>query len=227
MNIVKVIAVNFIALIDIVFMLISTVMNLISKLVSRSFILILGFLLIVALGVGQSFGFDRWLLMVFLYTIIFAIFGVAIVYAGAIIMGIAMACASIFATIAGFVQGVSEALLKKCDDMTSEKDVPEAACPLFLFAKGLKGVIDTAAGILPALAVFAAVGVIILTPVIINIKLKSAFGVGIFGYLGLFPKGESIFAVIYGILAVATVAVTLVSFSFDLGESIEEIAEES
>lgn len=222
MNIFKVIAVNILSLIDIVFLLISTILNIISRLVSRSFILLAGFLVIIALGVAQSLGFDHWLLLVIIYTIIFGIFGLAVVYAGAIVMAVAVACAGIFSLIAGFVQGISEGLLEKCDNMMSDSSVPKKSCPVYSLAKLLKTIIDMAAGLVPALGVLAAVGVVVLTPVFLNMKVKSAFGVGLFSYLGLFPKGEAVFAVIYGILAIGTVAVTLISLGVDLGDSIED-----
>lgn len=77
------------------------------------------------------------------------------------------------------------------------------ACPVFVLAKLLRKIVITVFSKAGILAVTAGVGIIVGIPILLHFRFLNDYGVGLIGFLKLFPIAEIIFTVFYALVIMA------------------------
>ena len=161
--------------------------------------------------------------MIFFFFFLFIVlFVLAIVFASAAIVSASAIIASFFEILHSASTTLCDTIMNKCDalmlDKTSGQKVSAITCPVFAFAMLLRRIIITVFSKAGILAIIAGVFIIAGIPVLLHFRFLNDYGVGLIGFLKLFPVVQIIFTVFYALTIMAAAVAIILSLGLEWSE---------
>lgn len=237
MKALKLIAVNLLSVLYIPLFLFSTVSILISRALSKTHIIVLSGLGIALLTfIHNLISFDdvrfRMAMLFFFLLLFIILFVLAVMFASAAIISAATIIASFFDFLHKVSNDLCDAILNKCEALMLNKSDGQKSsamtCPVFVFAKLLRKMVITVFSKAGILAVIAGVFIIIGIPILLHFRFLNDYGVGLIGFLKLFPIVEIIFTVFYALTIMAAATTIILKLGLEWSDwGTEELSKES
>ena len=227
MKALKLIAVNLLSVLYIPLFLFSTVSILISRALSKTHIIVISALAIALLTfIHNLVSFDdvrfRMAMLFFFFFLFIILFVLAVVFASAAIISAAKIIASFFEFLHSASTALCDTIMNKCDalmlDNTSGQKSAAITCPVFAFAMILRKIIITVFSKAVILAIIAGVFIIVGIPVLLHFRFLNDYGVGLIGFLKLFPVVQIIFTVFYALTIMAAAVAIILSLGLEWSE---------
>ena len=227
MKALKLIAVNLLSVLYLPLFLFSTVSILISRALSKTHIIVISVLGIALLTfIHNLVSFDdvrfRMAMIFFFFFLFIILFVLAIVFASAAIVSASAIIASFFEILHSASTALCDTIMNKCDalmlDKTSGQKASAITCPVFAFAMLLRRIIITVFSKAGILAIIAGVFIIAGIPVLLHFRFLNDYGVGLIGFLKLFPVVEIIFTVFYALIIMAAAVAIILALGFEWSE---------